>query len=169
MLFVGVRDDEPMTTPRALLLVPAAVGVLLVAGCSGDPGPAVTATPTGVAAPIGPSGPTAAGSAADGVQLADQTGDGTTVTVEQVGAAEAGWIVVVDPSGAVVGSAAVPAQESRNVVVTLEPPLTATQGITAQLHRDVAGGDGPFDAAVDPYVTGDGGDLVGDDARYTLG
>jgi hypothetical protein len=164
--FLRVRDDVRMTLRHALVLVPAAACVLLASACSSDPGPASTA-PAGSAASIGPSGPTVSGTDADAVQLVDQTGDGTTVTVGRVGAAEAGWIVVVDPSGAVVGSAAVPAGESRDVVVTLDPPLTATQGITAQLHRDV--GDAAFDASTDPYVTGGDGGLVGADARYTVG
>jgi hypothetical protein len=161
-----MRDDVRVSHRRALVLVPAAACVLLASACSSDPGPVSTAPP-GPVGSIGPSGPGVAGTGADSVELADQTGDGTTVTVAGVGAAEAGWIVVVDPSGAVVGSAAVPAGRSRDVVVVLTPPLPATQGITAQLHRDV--GDATFDASTDPYATGGDGRPVGADARYTVG
>lgn len=128
----------------------------------------------------------------DDVELEDQSGDGASVLVEEVQATEAGWVVVLDSAGTVLGTASVPVGEVRDVTIDLTTPVSATGELSAVLHRD--DGDGAFDTATDPAVLEDDGndddndndndddndggrdddrddddDLEDDDARYTVG
>ena len=77
---------------------------------------------------------------ADSVTAADQDSDGTNVTVASVSAAVPGWMVIhIDDNGSpgpVLGETAVPAGDSSDVVVAIDPPLEADTTLWAMLHVD---------------------------------
>lgn len=89
------------------------------------------------------------------VHVSDQETDGTQVTVDQVVAAEAGWLVIHADGdgrpGPVIGKTAVPAGTTDNVVVVLDEPIYGETTLWAMLHVDAGeigtyefpGADGP--------------------------
>jgi hypothetical protein len=77
---------------------------------------------------------------APAVTANDQESSGANVVVDQVVAAEQGWIVIHADAdgkpGPVLGQASVPPGATTNVVVTLDEPLSATSNLWAMLHVD---------------------------------
>lgn len=82
------------------------------------------------------------------VTASDQESDGTQVTIDQVDAAEAGWIVIyADEDGApgeVLGQTAVAPGTTDNVIVNLDTPISGETTLWAVLHVD-AGTQGTFE------------------------
>jgi hypothetical protein len=92
---------------------------------------------------------------APAVTASDQESNGASVGVDQVVAAEQGWVVihsdVEGKPGPVLGQASVPPGTTDNIVVTLDTPLTESGQLWAMLHIDAGtmgsyefpGADGP--------------------------
>lgn len=74
------------------------------------------------------------------VTASDQESNGASVGVDQVVAAEQGWIVIHADAegkpGPVLGQASVPPGTTDNIVVTLDTPLTESSNLWAMLHID---------------------------------
>jgi subtilisin family serine protease len=109
------------------------------------------------------------------VQVSDQSGDGTAVTVDSVTMSEGGFVVVHDSSlldgrvaGSVVGSSGYLAPgQSSGVEVSLDEPLESNQPIIAMLHRDTNDNQQfDFPNADGPYTAN--GSAVTNSAQYTL-
>ncbi|HSK27547.1 MAG TPA: hypothetical protein VK894_11625 [Jiangellales bacterium] len=141
----------------------------------GNEGGVVTTSPT-AGADLSPDDATTEGGAAavpapfrdDDAELdvEDQSGDGTTVVVEEVRLSRtAGWLAVFAEDGeTLLGHAPVePSDDERRLDVTLDQPVTGTQTLLAVLFAD--DGDGAFDPAADPRVTDDDDDHDDDDFK----
>ena len=93
--------------------------------------------------------PTVVDNAAD-VDVEDQTGDGTSVQVEEVRiGTEPGFVVIYDAGRSVLGWTYVPSRV-RGVTVELTTPVQASRELVAALFRD--DGDKEFDPQVDPLI-----------------
>ncbi|MGI8529984.1 MAG: DUF7282 domain-containing protein [Geodermatophilaceae bacterium] len=88
------------------------------------------------------------------VEVSDQSGDGSTVLVDQVRAEKSGFVVIVDDAGTVLGSAPVNAGDTAQLSVPTQIP--ATGNYEAQLYTD--DGNGRFDPAADQPVRNDDDD-----------
>ena len=87
---------------------------------------------------------------AAGVDVEDQTGDGTSVQVEEVRiGTEPGFVVIYDAGRSVLGWTYVPSRV-RGVTVELTTPVQASRELVAALFRD--DGDKEFDPQVDPLI-----------------
>lgn len=88
----------------------------------------------------GYAGTGAGAEGAAAVSASDQDSDGSSVTVASVTAAVDGWMVIHADAdgkpGPVLGHTAVPAGTTENVVVMLDPALTADAKLWAMLHID---------------------------------
>lgn len=98
--------------------------------------------------------------ASDSVLVSDQESDGSSVTVDSTTAAADGWMVIHSDDngkpGPVLGQTAVPAGMTDNVVVMLDPAMTAGSTLWAMLHVD-AGEMGVYEfPGADVPVTMDG-------------
>lgn len=173
--------------PRTALLCSAAAGSLVLTACGADEQSTQEAATTSVAgsspagSPAAPStlgGQAGPGSTEADLSLDDQSGPGDSLTVARVVVPAAGYVVVTADDGdddadddRVLGVAAVPVGESRDVVVPLSPALTEDTDVEAALYAD-SDGDGSFDPAVDqrmPASAGDDGDdEVSEDADYDV-
>ncbi|MGH3441204.1 MAG: cupredoxin domain-containing protein [Nitriliruptorales bacterium] len=83
------------------------------------------------------------------ISAADQSGDGSTVTVDSVTISGApGWVVVHADNegspGAVLGHVSIPEGTSTDVEVTLDAPLDESQSLWPMLHED-AGEEGTYE------------------------
>lgn len=83
----------------------------------------------------------------------DQSGDGTSAVVAEVVAPVAGFVVVTreDAPDGVLGSTGVPAGTSADVLVPLDPSLSADADLTATVYAD-GDGNGVFDPSADPAL-----------------
>ena len=147
-----------MTTTRSSIVGLAVVGLFLLSACGSDDNSSSTTAAPASAAPTG----SAAGAAVSGsIDVADQSSDGTTITVDAVNiTGSAGFIAVhADADGApgpVVGHAAIPEGDSSKVVITLDAPVT-TGSFWPMLHLDAGtvgtyefpGPDGPVKSGSD--------------------
>lgn len=74
------------------------------------------------------------------VTVEDQESDGTQVTVASVAAPENAWLVIESDAdgkpGQVLGTTAVPAGTTENVVVILDTPIAGENHLWAMLHKD---------------------------------
>ena len=134
---------------RRLLTTLAALTLFVAACGDDDDGSAAPADDTVEAPPTGPAD----------ISAADQSGDGTEVTVASVTLPADGFVVVhADADGApgpVIGhSELLPEGESTDVVVTLDEPLSDTATVWPMAHIDT-NGNGAYDFAP-PDVTDDG-------------
>ncbi len=148
-----------MTTTRTSIAGLAIVGVFLLGACgSDDSSSSSTAAPAGTAAP---GGTAAAATVSGSIDVADQSSDGTTITVDAVNITGAAGFIAVhqDADGApgpVVGHAAIPEGDSSAVVITLDAPVT-TGSFWPMLHLDAGaigtyefpGPDGPVKSGSD--------------------
>jgi hypothetical protein len=90
-----------------------------------------------------------------------QTGDGRSVIVDEVQLALTDGFVAVctlDSSRLLGSSPIARSTDERSLVVTLDEPITSTTGLLVVLHAD--NGDGYFDWATDPRVSGDDDDIT---------
>jgi LPXTG-motif cell wall-anchored protein len=75
-----------------------------------------------------------------GVTVSDQESDGTRVTVDEVVATQAGWIVIHQDAdgqpGAVIGQTGVPVGTTNNVIVFLTEAVAGDTPLWAMLHVD---------------------------------
>ncbi len=145
--------------------------VALVAAACGTSTPATTeaetttttvaeTTTTTEAAPGPERGPSA-------LEAADQTGDGTTVTIASVTLPAPGFVAVHaagdEGPGPVIGvSDLLPAGTSTDVVVTLDTPLEASGAVFPMVHIDM-NENGAYDFAPPDVTTDVPG--VGDDGQ----
>ncbi len=143
-----------MSVSRTPTLWPAvALLALGLAACGG-----ATAAPT-EAPTAPPSPPPTETPVAPSVRVSDQTVMGDTVTVDEVVAAEPGWMVIHAEAegkpGPVIGYAPVSVGENRNVVVQIDP-TGVTPRLFAMLHLD-AGTPGEYEFPGDdaPVKSGD--------------
>jgi hypothetical protein len=150
-----------MTTTRSSIAGLAIVGLFVLGACGSDDNSSSDAT-TAPAASAAPTGSAAAGAAVTGsIDVADQSSDGKTITVDAVNiTGAAGFIAVhADADGApgpVVGHAAIPEGDSSKVVITLDAPVT-TGAFWPMLHLDAGtigtyefpGPDGPVKSGAD--------------------
>jgi hypothetical protein len=93
------------------------------------------------------------------LDVEDQSGDGSSVRVEEVQLSRTdGFVAIFTEDGdTLLGHAAVErSDDERSLSVPLDQPLTETSRLVAVLHAD--DGDGTFDAASDPRVTDDDDD-----------
>jgi hypothetical protein len=141
-----------MLTPRTSVAGLAVLALVALGACGSDSTSSTTAAPAGSAAP----GATVSGS----IDAADQTSDGKTITVTSVNVTgSSGFIAVhVDTAGApgpVVGHAAIPEGDSKDVVITLDTPVATGVSLWPMLHTDAGtigtyefpGPDGPVNGA----------------------
>ncbi|MCU4925716.1 MSCRAMM family adhesin SdrC [Halobacteria archaeon AArc-dxtr1] len=113
------------------------------------------------------------------ISLADQTGNGTTVTVDSVSLSEGGFVAIydgvaadADPEAVIGASGYLSAGDHENVEIELDEPIEASGPIVAVVHHDTtddetfqyAETDGAED---DPYVTPGGAPIL-DGAFYTV-
>ncbi len=136
-----------MNRTRYSIVGLAVVGLVTLGACGSDDdsSSSATAAPAGTAAPAAPAGTAApAGSAAAAVtgsiDVADQSSDGTTITVDAVNITGSGGFIAVHADadgspGPVVGHAAIPEGDSSAVVITLDAPVT-TGAFWPMLHLD---------------------------------
>ncbi|MGY1840022.1 MULTISPECIES: DUF7282 domain-containing protein [unclassified Modestobacter] len=166
----------------ALLALPAAA-VLALTACGGEadeePTPAVGTTFADEDVPD-TAAPTETGRASGApvadVEFADQSGDGSSVTVDRVAMTVDGFVAILtddgddddETMGELLGSAAVEAGEATDVEVQLSPALTEDTELEAVLYGDTDE-DGELDPTVDQRVpdTDDDG-FVSEDASYTV-
>ncbi len=128
--------------------------VVVQAADSASPTPTTTATPA-------PSPTSTAAPATGSLTLSDQSGDGTTVVVDEVTIEGSDGFVVVhaDQDGApgpVLGHAAIPEGTTSDLAVPMDTPLTSDQTVWPMLHVD-AGTPGTYEfPGADGPVTVDG-------------
>ena len=89
-----------------------------------------------------------------------QTGDGRTVVVDEVQLARKnGFVAVCSLDERLLGSLPIPrSRDEQSVRVPLGEPITATTQVIVVLYAD--NGDGHFDWATDPLVSGDLDDIT---------
>jgi hypothetical protein len=150
-----------MSTTRSTIVGIAALSALLLGACGSDK-KATTSTPAAVTTAAGASGTAAPGAAVTGsLDAADQTGDGTSITVKSVNiTGSAGFIAIHADAGGgpgpVVGHVAIPEGDSSDVVVTLDAK-SPTGAYWPMLHVDAGtpgtyefpGPDGPVKSGAD--------------------
>src|SRR4249920_2633852 len=147
-----------MTTTRSSIVGLAVVGLFFLSACGSDDNSSST---TAAPAASAPAGSAAAATVSGSIDVADQSSDGTTITVDAVNiTGSAGFIAVhADADGApgpVVGHAAIPEGDSSKVVITLDAPVT-TGSFWPMLHLDAGtvgtyefpGPDGPVKSGSD--------------------
>lgn len=149
-----------MSTTRSTIVGIAALSALLLGACGSDKKTTSTAAP--VTAAAGASATAAPGAAVTGsLDAADQTGDGTLITVKSVNiTGGSGFIAIhADASGQpgpVVGHVAIPEGDSSDVVVPLDAK-SPTGAYWPMLHVDAGtigtyefpGPDGPVKSGSD--------------------
>ena len=110
-----------------------------------------------------PAAAPAAAQGASSIVANNQESDGASVTVSSVTSAGDGWVVIhADDGGkpgAVLGHTAVPAGTTDNVIVLLDPPLTASGQLWAMLHVD-AGTVGTYEFPGADAPAMDNGNIV---------
>ena len=179
-----------MRTTRTTLVAFTALGVLVLAACGSDnksssttvatPTTAAAATATTAAAgsattaAAGGSATTAAAGAAvtGSLDAADQTSDGTELTVKSVSINGAAGFIAIhqDADGApgpVVGHVAIPEGDSSNVVVKLDSKV-ATGAFWPMLHLD-AGTIGTYEFPGPDGPVKSGSDIVMKKITLTVG
>jgi hypothetical protein len=100
------------------------------------------------------------------LDVEDQSGDGSSVRVEEVQLSRTdGFVAIFFENGdTLLGHAPVErSDDERRLDVPLDQSLTATARLVAVLHAD--DGDGVFDPATDPRVTDDDDDDHDDDVK----
>ena len=149
----------------------AAVAALTVAACSSGADPVGDQTAVASDPIVLPeaSSPTPTNPAADTIadlEVDDQLGDGTEVTVTSLvlGRGPA-WLVVSDLGGNVLGVKKV-SPRTQPVTVPLQPPVTVSQELIATLHLD--DGDGRFDPQRDTRMVDEEAETVSEDFDYVV-
>ncbi|MBA2391086.1 MAG: hypothetical protein H0V67_12620 [Geodermatophilaceae bacterium] len=139
-----------------------------VTGSGDEPAAQPTGTESGGTSAAEPSGTTTGSGGGGGddddqhdVEVSDQSGDGSSVVVDRVRVEAAGFVVIVDNAGRVVGNVAVEAGESTQLSIPTD--ISESGDFEALLYAD--DGDGRFDPATDLPVPDDDddGDDDGDD------
>ena len=144
-------------------------GTIVVEAAAASPSPSDTATSTPTATPTGSE---SAQAATGSLQVSDQTGDGTSVTVDSVTISGGDGFVVVhaDQDGApgpVLGHAPITEGTTADLQVPFDTPLTLDQTVWPMLHVD-AGTAGTYEfPGADGPVTVDG-DVVVEPLAYTV-
>jgi hypothetical protein len=107
------------------------------------------------------------------VRIDDQSGDGTTATVDSVTMSEGGFVVIHavtedGDAGPVIGASDfLSAGETTDVEVTLDEPLSSSQQVIAMPHLDTNGNQQlDFPQADGPYAIN--GSAVTDSAQYAV-
>lgn len=149
-----------MSRTRSSIVGLAVLGVVVLGACGSDDDGSSDAT-TPAAGSAAPAGSAAAATVSGSLDAADQSSDGTTLTVSTVNiTGSAGFIAVhLDADGApgpVVGHGAIPEGDSSDVVITLDAPVT-TGAYWPMLHLDAGtvgtyefpGPDGPVKSGAD--------------------
>jgi len=121
-------------------LIAAVFGLSLLAAACGDSGTS-TSTATTTAAPATTAAEMMAATSPASIDAADQTGDGTTVTVASIDLPSDGFIVIHADNGGSPGpilgwSDLLPAGASTDVVVTLNTAITADATVWPMAHVD---------------------------------
>jgi hypothetical protein len=149
-----------MITTRSTIVTIAALSALMLSACGSDK--KTTSTPAPATAAAGAAGTAAPAAAVTGsLDAADQTGDGTSITVKSVTiTGSSGFIAIhADANGSpgpVVGHVAVPEGASSDVVVPLDAK-SPTGAYWPMLHVDAGtvgtyefpGPDGPVKSGAD--------------------
>ena len=157
-----------MLTPRTSVAGLALLGLVVLGACGSDSKSSTTAAP---AAPAGSAAPGATVSGS--LDAADQTSDGKTITVSTVNVTgSSGFIAVhVDTAGApgpVIGHAAVPEGDSKDVVITLDTPVATGVSLWPMLHTD-AGTIGTYEFPGPDGPVKNGADIVMKKITVTVG
>ena len=148
-----------MISTRSTIVSIAALSALMLGACGSDK--KTTSTPA-VTTAAGASATAAPGAAITGsLDAADQTGDGTSITVKSVNITGSGGFIAIhaDASGGpgpVVGHVAIPEGDSSDVVVPLDAK-SPTGAYWPMLHLDAGtigtyefpGPDGPVKSGAD--------------------
>lgn len=110
--------------------------------------------------------------AASAIVVNDQESDGASVTVSSVTSAGDGWVVIHADDGGkpgtVLGQTAVPAGTTDNVIVALNPALTASVQLWAMLHVD-AGTVGAYEFPGPDAPAENNGNIVAAPFGVTVG
>jgi hypothetical protein len=150
-----------MSRTRTSIVGLVAVGVIALGACSSDDDSSDATTPAAPAS-AAPTGSDAAAPAVTGsLDAADQTGDGTSLTVSTVSiAGSSGFIAIhADDNGSpgpVVGHVAIPEGDSTDVSIPFDA-TAATGAYWPMLHLDAGtigtyefpGADGPVKSGAD--------------------
>ncbi|MFD1597547.1 DUF7282 domain-containing protein [Halobellus rarus] len=97
------------------------------------------------------------------VTIADQTANGTTVTIERAEIPEGGFVYLEDADGESIGrSDYLEPGEYTNVTAELSTPLFESQPVRVEMRR--AGEDQSYDPDADPYVYSGNDSVVNDTA-----
>lgn len=100
------------------------------------------------------------------IEIDDQSGDGTTIRIDEIHVSgAASHLVIYDNTGMVLGSALVTPQ-SQPVNLKLQIPVTNSQELEAVLYLD--DGDGDFDLVADTPILDDERELVHEDFYYRV-
>lgn len=147
------------------------LALLTVAACSNgtDPASDQTSAPSDAIVLPEATNPAPTNPAADSIadlEVEDQTGNGTEVTVTSVllGRGPA-WLVISDLGGNVLGTKQV-SPRTQPVTVPLQPPVTVSQELIATLHLD--DGDGRFDPQLDTPMVDEESETVSEDFDYIV-
>lgn len=171
--------------PNYRLVVILGAATLAVAGCADggsppvDSAPIAVATETPAASPEAPSpqppvaSPTQPSPAWTGardplaeVEIDDQSGDGTSVTVDSIELArDAAMLVIRDRAGNVHAATRV-TPHTTPVRVPLKQPVRTSQELVAELYLD--NGNGRFDPRTDQPIVDDDGDLVREEFHFLV-
>lgn len=168
--FARIQKKSRRSLPLFVLTL---VTTLMVSGCAQTVNSTVnlpnidlgaTESPTPIESPS-----VATGTFSDAfaeLEMEDQSGDGTQVSIEEVRIAfELGFIGVFDLEGNLLGFAKV-TDQSQPVAVKLEKAISSSTKLLAKLYAD--NGDGTFDPSNDLPVLDDDRELVIEDFDYQL-
>lgn len=168
--FFGI---EKKSIKHLLLLTTIIVTSLTLSGCAQTVNstvdlPNIDLGSTGT--PIPSESPTfATGTFSDAfaeLEMEDQSGDGTRVSIEEVRIAfQLGFIGVFDLEGNLLGFAKV-TDQSQPVSVKLDKAINSSTTLLAKLYAD--NGDGTFDPSADLPVLDDDREMVIEDFDYRL-
>jgi len=101
------------------------------------------------------------------VEIDDQSGDGTFITIDEIELTRGNaFLVVYNLSGIVLAEAFVTPQ-SQPVTLMLDAPLSGSQQLQATLYLD--NGDGVFELDLDLPILGEEGELVHESFWYSVG
>ena len=113
-----------------------------------------------------PDAPTYARDRYAEIDIEDQTGDGSSISIDEIEISGGNsFLVIYDSTGLVLASALVTAQ-SQPVTIKLDYPLASSQELEAALYLD--DGDGEFSLASDFPILDDEEELVHEDFYYRL-
>jgi hypothetical protein len=157
----SANSTSPAADLQPIILGQGSSGV----GMSEVPQPTVTEQASDSLEPR-PSAPTYARDRYAEIDIDDQSGDGSSISIDEIEISGGNsFLVIYDSTGLVIVSALVTAQ-SQPVTIKLDYPLESSQELEAALYLD--DGDGVFRLADDFPILDDEEELVHEDFYYRL-